>query len=88
MQFGGRVRMMKPAKVNWKVPYRWVLEGERAATFLKLILPYLNLKRPQAELSISFQSRRHRGAHLNDKEYRVLAEADRVVMAAFNKRGK
>lgn len=87
MQFGGRVRIMKPHKANWKVPYRWIIDGKRASEFLKLILPYLNLKKPQAELASSFQRRRRPCNRYNNKEYNILDEADRIKMAHLNKRG-
>ena len=88
MQFGGRIRIMKEAKPTWKTPYRWVIDGKKASQFLGLILPYLNLKRPHAELAVSFQSRRRPCNQYNNKEYNLLDEADRIVMASFNKRGK
>jgi len=87
MQFGGRVQTMKPFKVNWKVAYRWQIDYKHASYFLKLILPYLNLKRGHAELAIKFQARRQPRNRFNNEESNILDEADRLLMANFNKRG-
>ena len=87
MQFGGRVRTMKSAKSNWKIPYRWVIESRAAMLFLEQLLPYLNLKRPQAELAIKFQRRRMWSNQYKDNHDTVLDEAEKVLMSHFNKRG-
>ena len=80
MQYGGSVHLMKTQKPNWKHGHRWWLASKQASEFLRLILPYLNLKRPQAELAISFQQNR-RG---KDK---VISEAQRILMRSYNKKG-
>ena len=52
---GGGVILLKNSK-NPKPCYQWSTDRGKAAEFLKLILPYLQLKRPQAELAIKFQA--------------------------------
>jgi len=41
--------------------YRWEMKGYKAATFLKRLIPFLRIKRDQAELAIQFQTIRHKG---------------------------
>lgn len=86
MQFGGVVRMCKPHKSNWKPTFKWILEGDKAMAFLRLILPYLNIKKPNAEVAINYQSKRKIGGHYSPAE-KVLLEADRVRMKHLNKKG-
>ena len=49
--FGGSVYTEKK-KVGQKLCWRWVAQGERAYDLLKLIKPYLMIKKPQANLLI------------------------------------
>jgi hypothetical protein len=94
--FGGSVCLKKKWLVNQKQQWIWDLSTKQASEFLKLILPYLRLKKPQAELAISFQSRRkYRGnpnwkikgkRRMSDAEI-ALDEADKTLMHSYNKRG-
>ena len=88
--FGGYVytHTYKPPHLKWKDSWQWRITGSDAADFLRLILPYLRLKKPQAELAIAFQSERPgSGHHLTDDQVAV-AEAQRIAMSGMNKRGK
>lgn len=70
---------------NRKDQWVWFLTGNKALPFLELVLPYLRLKKPEAELAIHFQSvRKGRGRAMNDGE-RALAEAQRILMANLKK---
>ena len=89
--FGGSVCVQRVSSVekakNYKPQWQWAIITTRALVFLKLIYPYLRLKKPQAEIAITFQQvRRGRGHYLTDEE-RAVAEAQRIVMANLNKRG-
>lgn len=86
MQYGGRVWSWAPLKINWKRAYRWELTYGKASEFLELIIPFLNLKKPQAEIAIRYQNRRRIGGHYTNEES-VLNEADRILMSTLNKRG-
>jgi len=79
--------VIKARRENWKPQWEWKLEAGKAMEFLKLVYPYLRLKKPQAEIAIKFQEmRRGQGHHLNDEE-RAIAETQRIMMANLNKRG-
>jgi hypothetical protein len=56
MQYGGTT-LCRSAYGNKKAIWKWCISSNKACQFLSLILPYLYLKRPQAEIAISFQSK-------------------------------
>ncbi len=85
MQFGGRITTWHPNRLNWKTSYQWIIEHKSAFEFLKLVLPYLNLKKPQADLAIKYQSRR--SLLKRSESNKVLDEAEIVLMTHLNKRG-
>ncbi|MDP2730270.1 MAG: LAGLIDADG family homing endonuclease [Dehalococcoidales bacterium] len=87
MSFGGSICKVIPRQTNWKPQYRWSLSTRQAADFLKLIKPYLHLKRPEAEIAIAFQSRMKQGAGLSD-EAAVLQEADAILIRKYHAKGK
>jgi len=86
--FGGGISKHKE-RGNCKTKWNWIISSNKAVEFLKLISPYLKLKRPQAELAIQFQSgRRWCNKHhpKTDKE-KAIEEAQRLLMGKYNKRG-
>ena len=92
MQFGGNIRNRFPPNPNAKMIWTWRVESKKAMELLKLVLPYLQIKRPQAELAIQFQSRkRFRGGTLIQRsltdEEKALNEANQILMHKYNKRG-
>jgi len=89
MQYGGTVHIMNVGKKeHWKTGYRWWITSNKALEFLKLVLPYLNLKRPQAELAINYQeNRKLKGRRNPTEEEKAVAEAQRILMKNLNKKG-
>jgi len=85
--FGGSVYLTEHENPNHKDCWFWAVQAQKAVKVLLRITPYLQLKRPQAELALSFQSRKRKCSHLTD-EQRVLEEADRILMKSYNKKGK
>ncbi len=87
--FGGGVYPRTGLADNQKPQWHWNLSTRQAGNFLKLILPYLRIKRPQAELAIQFQSRRRYRGHkpMSDGD-KALDEANKILMGSYNKRGK
>lgn len=65
--------------------WHWILGARKAAEFLKLILPYLKLKRPQAELAIKFQSAKRMRSVKTDEEMAV-EEAERIMLQNMHRR--
>jgi len=85
--FGGWI-YPKPnkKKPNHKILYQWIIDRGNASTLLKAVLPYLLLKRHQAELAIAFQSRRKVGVALTEAE-KIMDDKDYEAMRILNKRG-
>ena len=54
-QFGGLVRLTKPSTPGGKPLYYWKRSGQHAATVAQALLPFLLLKRRQAEIVIAVQ---------------------------------
>jgi len=92
--YGGSVAKRKPCKDGQKPSWVWDISSKKAGEFLNLVLPYLQIKRPQAELALKFQNRRKsritKGVHgilrMTDAEV-ALDEADKTLMHSYNKRG-
>lgn len=80
--FGGSISI-KGGKGNKKPCYDWVLNRGHAAEFLKLILPYLRLKRPQAELAIKFQSNISKSTRRLTDEQFAIREAEMLLMKSM-----
>ena len=92
MQFGGNIRNRFPPNPRAKMIWTWRVESKKAMEFLKLVMPYLQIKRPQAELAIQFQSRkRFRGGTLIQRsltdEEKALNETNRSLMHDYNHKG-
>ena len=93
LSFGGQKRRegkLPPRKPCWI----WSLNGKEAANFLKLILPYLHLKKPQAEIVIHLEGRRTRGQQgrlgkgcPRTAVEAVLEQADAILLKSMNKKG-
>lgn len=90
MQFGGSLRLRKPRAdmPNQKKLWEWSITNNKASNFLALILPYLTIKRPQAELAIQFQNRRKGRGHALSDEQRAIDEANRILMSSYNQSGE
>ena len=87
MQFGGNIYQRKYDNPHHKDCWVWELHAKGAYILLNLILPYLQIKRPQAKLAIQFQKRRKTYKRFN-LQARIWDEADKICMANYNKRGK
>ncbi len=96
MQFGGAVVHNISKNPKHKDRWSWHIPSKQASEFLKLVLPYLQLKRPQAELAIKYQSGKKNwgpiktgyrsGTHKPNESY-VLEEAQKLLMNRYNKKG-
>ena len=57
--FGGCIKTRYAnIEKNWRTNYIWRLNSNQAASFLKIIEPYLRIKHEQAKLAINFQKNR------------------------------
>lgn len=87
LYFGGTISNFGKRSPNQKPAYMWAIPGETAIKCIKALLPYLFLKRPQAQLAIKFQSKkRGKGYYKTPKELAV-EEAQYILAKGLNKRG-
>jgi len=86
--FGGGSIGQRKRKAKHNPAYVWGIGGVAATTMLKCLLPYLKLKRAQAELGIKFVTEKQkRNRRVNGKYYlrkphhiSVLEEAEFILM--------
>jgi len=78
--FGGGKVLLRTQSPNHRPCWQWQVDYGKAADFLKLILPYLHLKKPQAELAIKFQEAKGRSTRVLDEKKRAVEEAQRISM--------
>lgn len=84
MNYGGSVVPRKNISPLSKLPqWKWAITGKQAAEFLKLIVPYLYIKRPEAELAIAFQT--HKREYLKTEAQTALLEAERILLSKMKK---
>jgi len=77
--FGGRYYDFQPPSLNRKHLYEWRLEASNAGEFLKLILPYLKMKRGEAEIAIEFQDTRRVKYCRRKGKPNILVEAETIL---------
>ena len=80
LQFGGTIisssSHARKTDKNWKPQWVWRVRDNKAKEFLELILPYIQIKKAQAEIAIRFQIAKHdqpkRGARkMPDKDFAI-----------------
>ena len=56
-RFGGQIYLRQPSKASYgqNPQFAWTITGRKAIRLLKKILPYMVLKKPQAELAIEYE---------------------------------
>ncbi len=83
MAFGGAI-CYQPPNGTHRATWRWHLETRNIIAFLEALLPYLHLKRDEAELAIQFQmqkktKRTSQGNPYTSAEIAIF-EAERLLM--------
>ena len=77
--FGGGISV-KQSGGRTRPCYEWTLHRGKAADFLVLILPYLKLKKPQAELAIKFQQGISKSTRRLTAEQFAVRDAQRILL--------
>ena len=88
--FGGNINPLRdrrsPDHPGWLPRYIWQLEGKEAGECLRTLLPYLGLKRPQAEVGIEFQEVKENKIHKRLTEEQIaVREAQRITLKAMKR---
>lgn len=79
--FGGAIYKRDLRSRGWQIQWSWSVHSRQAGEFLEVILPYLKLKRNEAELALEFLKTIHpMGKKLSDEEY-AIREAQRILMS-------
>ena len=85
--WGGDIYANYKSKSHWKQAYTWRLQHKAASNFLQKILPFLIVKRQQAEAAIAFNELRPgQGSKWTD-ESKAEAEALFEKIRKCNKKG-
>ena len=85
MQFAGWIYpMRKPIKPTHKQCWVWVIYSKQAREVLEVLLPYLKLKKAEAEVGIAWQKDRRSGRKQTDKE-KAVNEAQKLLMQNLKK---
>lgn len=90
--FGGTACLNRSATKHQRNYWQWSIAAKKALGFLKIVYPFLRLKKPQADIAIKFQEAKShrisgrigRGIHLTDGELAV-EEAQRILMVNLHK---
>jgi len=77
--FGGGISTQISLSGNEKL--NWQLNGDNANNFLRIISPHLVLKKPQADIAISWQTKRPKQIHLPSGQFRFETAPDLVFDA-------
>jgi len=64
--------------------WQWALSGKKAVEFLRLVYPYLQLKKPQADLAFKFQAGKTRERWRLTAGQRAVEEAQKIMMTSLN----
>ncbi len=85
--WGGTVNMQHSSRYmeNANDSWRWKVVSLQAKTLLETILPYLHIKRPQAEVGIIFQKYQSTHKKIGDD---VLREEKRQLLHTMKHKGK
>ena len=86
--FGGLIFKGSPSNLRKHPLWVWKLKGGKTAEILKTLLPYLRLKKAQAEIAIGFCKRLQKGnlhPPLSPTEL-ALREANKILISDLNQR--
>jgi hypothetical protein len=91
-EYGGSINKLRDQTKKWSAASTWTIGGRDSVDFLLRILPYLQLKKKQAELALDLQeaiASRKLLPHgqLWTSEMKVFAASIRTQVMALNKKG-
>jgi len=84
--FGGNFHPVRNRTPQRQPIWKWSLSAKKASAFLKLVYPYLNIKKPQADIAFMFQERKtKRQCRRLSEEDRAVEEAQRILLINMHK---
>jgi len=86
LAFNGKVNRQYRAKGNKRELWFWRIVDHQGEVALRTLLPYLKLKKPQAELALEFREARsyHKGQNTVNEAELTLRESYRQKMSTLN----
>ena len=89
--FGGKVYTQNRGG-RYLPEWHWAIAANKAVEFLKILLPYLRLKKDEAELAIRFQAFKknkhtYPGNAYTEEEVAIL-EAERILLQALHNKAE
>ena len=88
LRFGGKCQVVKRRSPKYKQCFHWLVSHRHAAEIIHLILPFLVIKRRQAELFIAFQRTATRGLPgAKSADVIKLRQDISLEMKSLNRRG-
>jgi hypothetical protein len=80
MSFGGVV-LREDYRGDRPFIWRWKIQGRRAADFLRVILPYTHLKKPQIDVALLFQDyKKEKCARKSTEAELAIQETQRILV--------
>ena len=75
LRLGGNISK-RQQQSNWNPNYKWFVRSKKAENVLRMVLPYLLLKKEQAKISIEFSEVKSstQGRRLTEKEWDLREE--------------
>lgn len=70
---------------NWREAHRWTIADGKASSFLQTVLPYLIIKKSQAELAIEFQATKTKGGFGTPKPDLAHRDGLRETISKLNR---
>mgnify|MGYP001573491174 CR=1 FL=1 len=84
--FGGMVYMKNKKTDGTDWIYEWRVMESKAESVLKQVLPFLTVKKPQAELGLRFQTHKTGAGNYGDGRYKPLSENELSLRAELAKK--
>ena len=86
LNFGGLLYKNRIPAAHYKQVYQWSVSSNKAKFVLESLLPYLKIKKPQAEIALQFQSQKivNSGGKIKPTEAIALEDAQRILIQSYN----
>jgi hypothetical protein len=86
--YGGGIHVMEKSPLsNSKMAWQWAAGGKTLIPFLQAVLPYLRLKKEQAEMALEFMTTIGGYGERVSEENALIREQFRERFTALNKKG-
>lgn len=96
LSFGGSVYFYRDKHPNHQPAWQWHISAKKAKIFLEAILPYLTIKKGEAELAVKFQMAKknggspkgQRGGSIKTEEEWAVEEAQKLLLSEMKRKSE